>query len=493
MAAGNTYMSHEADDVTVVQQHTVFVELVLEDSDAVEEIHEFGAVVGLVKECKQQAEVFDNAVLWFNDQFLFGDKRLDDTERNVSDDDALGRQPPQRTYDHDGHVDEVQQDWEWEGDEKQPGFLGASELRERWGGCFIPDGFMHAIGHEDPYGYGGVAAQQEDPTGKDLIKSGPDTIRKLIDLDNSCNGCVFEYEATFYITDPNGIQWMVDKLVYPPAFGGDLFGSGGGEDCYDGSGLTGFEDPRSTGVHADECQDPDNGDGDENHRFDEEEENDTPLHRLEEKEKPIAEPLYTVHVQVDPATGTGFADEAPWRYADENPKETAPRKGMPYALDEDNPVYQLCKENQDLRDSARPCAIEYNFLIAIDFEAFDQYVGGNYQESNMTHGESHNNTAADGDSHPHNPKTKDRGPEHDHSTVDLDMFFYDKAPHFVQANPYWDESGAPPSVTDDCSTTADDENYSDERRSAVENRAVIVCNTSSDSGSFHMHDGSQTM
>src|SRR5919109_1533559 len=64
----------EAQGVVAIQQHSVFVEIVLEVRENVTQIHQFAAVVGLVKKCREARNIFDNAVLWFNDQFLFGNK-----------------------------------------------------------------------------------------------------------------------------------------------------------------------------------------------------------------------------------------------------------------------------------------------------------------------------------------------------------------------------------------------------------------------------------
>ncbi len=483
MAAGNTYMSHEADDVQVVQQHTVFVELVLEsdDVDGIDEIHEFGAVVGLVKECVMRGEgqQFDNAVLWFNDQFLFGTKNSTGGGDHHVPNDALGEQPPPREYDQKGQT------------EGEPGFLDAHELKERWGGCFIPSGFMHGISASAPYGTGSLSQTEGDAPGDtNLAPSGSEMVKQLIDLDNDCFGCIFEYEATFYITDPNNNRWMVDKLVYPVSLGGDLFASGGGEDCYDGSGISPVPDPRSTGVHADECEDDhanksSTDPGEDNHRSHDGTGD-------EQTVEPVVEPIYTVHLQVDPSTGTGFADEAKWAY------ETGEiRDGAPYPTKGDT-TWDLCKE-EHMRKEARPCAIEYNFLLAMDFAAFNSTTG-TYQQDNVRHGEGEDWNTHQGDSHPHNPdgetnedgdlKESDRGPEHHHSTVNVDLFFYEESPYFVTQHEYWDENGAPPEVDSECEEAID---ASEEQQDAVKNRAVMVCDTTSRHGDFHAHDGSQTI
>ncbi len=537
MAAGATYWSHEAEGVTAVQQHSIFVELILEVEEDVEQIHEFAAVVGLIKECRQQERIFDNAVLWFNDQFLFGDKANEDVNVTPPNPNAtLGVNPPNRTYNEDGSINEtLQNETHWEeqgwlgGDE---GFIGANTLHERWGGCFIPNGFAHAIGHNQPFGQYGISAQADvngnevanenqsaapdptppDPFGLGTPDSSVDIVKQLILLDNDCNGCIFEYESTFYTTDPNGVEWMVDKLVWPVSLAGDLFTTGSGEDCYDGSGLTGFQDPRSSGVHADECRDWKHSEAqnnESNHRYYDADSSDSPitgdLIEPDQSHVNLVEPLYTVHLQVNPETGMGYADEALWQY-----EEGHLRDGMPYAIEEENNNYELCR---DQLTDAHPCAIEYNFLLAIDFVAFqpsEQGAGaganegvsangsatgqfGNYQADSKTH-PSEDDNAAFGDSHPHNPVAPNATGPHAHSTVDLDVFFYERAPYFVESNPYWDENGAPPSVNADCSSTDEDpgdDPLAQQQQAAVENRAVMVCDTTADRG-YHLHDGSQT-
>jgi hypothetical protein len=480
----------EASGVETVQQHSVFVEIVVEEQDVEQEIHEFGAVVGLIKECKKVRNVLDNAVLWFNDQFLFGEKQIE--EKNVTED-ALGFNP----QDND--------------------LMQTNGETGRWGGCFTPDGFALAIGADYPFGVGyhddDLPDREEclDHQVNDNQTCVPpndnmDVVKQLIDLDNRCQGCIFEYQSSFFITDPNypnsfqDVRWLVDKFVYPLSVMGNVFQEGednvGNQgECSSGNGTIPISDPRDNYPHHDRCEDdvPRN-----NHECSQDDEDDCrPLPKSEsdgeETDKvdtTVVEPLYSVHLQVDWTSpeGMGFIDKAPWEY-----ETGASVKGMPISEDEDDPAYTKCKsdpiENHE-------CSIEYNFVLAVDFAAFDdtEDVPGENEvdEDGARHGEGQRPQpdAHEGNSHPHNPNQFSAGPNHKHDTVDLDIFFHEQAPHFVMENKYWDEHGSPPEMTEDCSTAAND--VSDERRSAVEDRTPIVCDVDSDSSQFHAHDGTET-
>lgn len=468
-AQQNQYLKEDqpptAEGVEAIQQHSVFVELVVEEKNEVNQIHKFAAVVGLVKKCVQERNVFDNAVLWFNDQFLFGDKK-NNTENKTTD-----RFNPNQTADGDT-------------------FLPRDGDRVRWGGCFIPKGFMHAIGAEDPYGTGSVI----DNIGN---------TKSLIDIDNTCGGCLFEYQSTFFVTDPNNHQWMVDKLVYPLSLNGNLFGENTNMDnCADdsNSSTTNFSDPRDDYPHHDRCEDNPQNDDRENHCNDGDVECNADSGEEGADEFDVMEPIFTVRIQVDPTSpyNSGFADEAEWQYDDGS---GVVRQGMPYPNSPSDGNYDFCQNNLD----PHPCAIEYNFMLSVDFEAFDSGLLGEdvppgedeVDEDGACHGAGaaqQSDDAEDGNSHPHNPNTTATSPKHCHDVVNLDLFYYDSAPHFVEANPYWDEFGAPPIPTDDCSdmlSTSANAQDAGMQESAIENRAPIVCDVTADQG-FHAHDGTQT-
>lgn len=529
-----------AEGVVAVQQHSVFVELIVEQNDTVRQEHKFAAVVGLVKECKEVRNVFDNAVLWFNDQFLFGTKANNRT--NVTSDFGFN---PNRSHNLSNPDD--------------PGFVRAQDNQERWGGCFIPNGFIHAIGQDDPYGLEqGVDADAGGTGEPGTVAAGGDGIgfvKNLIRQDNACNGCIFEYSGTFYITDPNGHGWMVDKTLYPVSFEGDLFQSSG--ECDEGNFL-GIQEPTDN-HHCDRAEDdgsaPPNAD---NHCFDGDAECDGSGSHDSHKVAgmTLREPLFSVHVQVDPDTRQGFADEAIWAYDSGDLRE-----GMPRYENADTPNYEPCRTLND----GTQCAIEYNFLIAVDFDSFDDF-GIDVEETNtnsnvssqgeneiIADGKEHGFQGADngdqawqGNSHPHNPNddhytpadTDGDGvnetcveasngipdvqdtidldgdgtegeadanndgvrddaenclnamnPRHKHDVVLLDMFFFDQAPWYIEQNPYWDEFGGPPTWDDQCENAAG--TPSDTQRAAVTARIPVVCDVTADDG-FHTHDGSQT-
>jgi len=481
----------EASGVTGVQQHSVFVEIIVEDKDGEEEVHKFAAVVGLIKKCKRVRNVFDNAVLWFNDQFLFGEKNNEQV-RNETPESALGVNPEDNNL------------------KKPNGETG------RWGGCYTPDGFAFAIGKDDPYGAGPVFASDEmaNATGREGCEQarasaadngyegnatagncGPlddnmDLVKRLIDLDQACAGCIFEYQSSFFISDPNmpdtfeDVSWIVDKMVYPVSVLGNLFQEGEDNIGNDGScesddGTVPVSDPRDSYPHHDRCDDRseqgnhDCSDGEACHN--------------ETQDAVLVEPLFAVHLQVD-SSGMGYVDQAPWTYEDGSDV-----KGMPITENPFDEAYEGCKTDQR---ASYECSIEYNFLLAVDFAAFDNGPTDSedeIRETDVRHGKGENPQpdAAAGNSHAHNPRTFDAGPQHAHDALTLDVFFYEEAPYFVTENAYWDENGAPPAVNEDCSGPEQD--VSDERREAIEVRTPIVCDTDEDGGEFHAHDGSETV
>ncbi len=395
-------------DITAVQQHTIFVELVIEEDregGVGQDITPFGAIVGLIKKCDRVAEEtsqFDNAVLWFNDQFLFGDKqsRSGGDENASAPEDALGENP-----------------------------IGS----QIWPGCWIPNGFAHATPSGEMEGAKTALAQQ---------KRGIDT---------------FEYDTSFYVTDPNGFSWLVDKYDYETMSTLPV-------DCDEAEDTPFADEPENTSVEE-ECESA-------------EEECDSVEEKCEETKfeasKAYCEDIeedgsglfcrsgetgtmWTVHLQVDPQTESGIIDMAPW--AKSNGEI---RSGMPY--------------NESVQNGS---GIEYDFLLAIDvFNGPDEV---------------HNNTtekgADEGYSHPHNPEVSEDSPGHLHETQELDVFYNESAPAFTEENDYWDEHGAPPSVNEDCSngTSGDPQ-----RDAAVASRTFEVCDRVDDAGRYHQHDGSQT-
>lgn len=559
----------KAEGLPAIQQHSVFVEIVVEETDNVEQIHQFAAVVGLVKKCKQVRNTFDNAVLWFNDQFLFGNKSK--ITKNVTPPSALGFNPRAEAGvgDRNG-VDEANftDDNRNNGTElgagsganeggnpDRDGFVSRQGMQERWGGCYIPNGFVHAIGSDDPYSTGNVTQYDtpvceddsvetdnvdcanedddqtpeseedgtekcdnddtgpvhdgdygnanderydtEDNEGTDskdgcpdggnqdiTLVNGPDSIeitKDLLDLDEDCEGCIFEYVGTFYITDPNNHRWMIDKFVYPldiaSTVGDDpthcdvySFSCGLSQErhndraeddgipegqFYDNNRTEGDSNPEvcdNEGQKEDpidqsdetqgcdgsnpggDCDEPnggqceDNNENFDNHCYDGANgectgSEDSHSDGQEGASFTTKEPLYTVHIQVDPwnPDRQGFPDESIWAYRDGQR-----RLGMPYPGDPaegaTNPMAQKCKdqatvtddemeydfleregaEGQDAApngDPANPpsgegreawadfrrgpvgatveCSIEYNFLITVDFQAFDDDPLGN--------------------------------------------------------------------------------------------------------------------
>lgn len=636
----------EARGLIAIQQHSVFVEIIVEVRENVTQIHQFAAVVGLVKKCKQVRNVFDNAVLWFNDQFLFGNKS--NRTVNVTPPNAMGRNPeriindseltdPNRnngsgTWDpatNGAEVDEVGGAPNEGGNPDRDGFVGIRPRTlpngtvvpanfERWGGCFIPRGFVHAIGADDPLSTGKVAEVNGITLGLNNIAN----VKSLLSLDRSCSGCIFEYAGSFYITDPNNHRWVVDKLIYPVDVAQFL---GVGEDPTDchanvdtlalACGLEAAERHRDrsedNGIpEGDTFDDPQADDGDckdagsangteencnenfDNHCYEDTNANecwvdddandptDTPGENT--TKFTTKEPIFTVHVQVDPwnPDRQGFPDEAIWAYR----QDSKLRLGLPYSENiSDGANGEKCHDLATIDGANRTagaastkadayefdnmqeeggagtdptlagpkaggydwaefrrgavgttveCAIEYNFLIAVDFEAFDDLPEVNVSGVIVTQedGEGENELIRDakehgdggadeadkswqGNSHPHNPTECDgldqdgdgetcdeeAGPKHKHDVVSLDLFFSPRAAYFVEQNPYWDHAnatdvimttGTPPVVDDQCKT-APFLPPSDYRRKAVEVRIPIVCDVDSVDG-FHLHDGSQT-
>jgi len=490
----------EASGVTAVQQHSVFIEIVVEDEEEPDEVHKFAAVVGLIKKCKQVRNVFDNAVLWFNDQFLFGDKR-NNVEENETEK-GLGSQPDLTAEELNATAEEK-------------GFVGESwNGTARWGGCYTPDGFAHAIGADDPFGTVNVEAggadenvsAEDTQTGIFSADDNRDVVKNLIDLDQRCNGCIFEYDSSFFVVDPNGHEWIVDKYLYPLSVMGNLFSSGQGDDCGDSesndtaSPFT-IDDPRE-GHDPNTCKD-DTEDDRDNHRGGSESGFADPA---------LYEPLFSVHLQTDTDTpdGLGFADQARFQYnatADDT-QATAERNGAIYP-GEDAQTREAC-ETTITPD--RRCSIEYNFLIAVDFAAFD---GGGTSTGDgdpsvtqrgenektgcaVEHGEggADNDTAYwQGNSHPHNPENRSASPNHCHSSVNLDIFFHSTAPKYTTDHQYWtDGAGTPVSWGPECNSEEDTETFSEgQDESAIDARTPLVCDDDSDAGEFHAHDGNQTI
>ncbi len=467
-----------ANDVPVIQQHAVFTELIVEENDTASSVTEFAAVVGLVKKCQQVDNVFDNAVLWFNDQFLFGQKHS--IRKNVTKNESMGFNP-NRTHDNSTLLNENRRNGTGQydpttgeiagaqngtgpdegGNPIRDGFIranGDSPLAERWGGCFIPNGFVHAIG-------GGTSS---------LVPGIEDAQAALESSNNDCDGdgCMFEYEGTHYVTDPNNHRWMIDRYTWNSA----------------------------AGPH----------------------------------------PWYTLHLQVDPWSPDrqGFPDEAIWTY-DETGRI---RLGLPYNEDPDgNPCHDEARVDGEKRfadsvfdhkadageydempreggtsqwaewrrgpiGNTVECSIEYSFLFAVDFASFE---GTAIDRGNIEDGDGENHVVAsdssEGNSHPHNPlecyrnggspgDECDPGPAHEHNEIALDIFFNTRAPWFTEQHPYWDQPterttvGEPPIVMPGCQDTI---NPNDPRRPAIQVRDPLVCDVLAFTG-FHLHDGSQT-
>ncbi|MDX1610723.1 MAG: hypothetical protein R3185_00025 [Candidatus Thermoplasmatota archaeon] len=682
-----------AEGVIGIQQHSVFVEIIVEQEVDREQIHQFAAVVGLVKKCKKVRNVFDNAVLWFNDQFLFGNKSVD--ERNVTPPDAMGYEPNQTLNVTDDMLDS---NYDAAGAPDRDGFASnqtidsngdgyPEEFYQRWGGCYIPDGFVHAIGADDPYTWNTVerdsATVNEQGTGVDADQNGSDDAsasgsagtggqtgattdrsvsasasasnetesfvdedeefstgfsvcdnicltKQLINLDNDCEGCIFEYVGTFYITDPNDHRWMIDKFVYPLDMAGYL---GFGDDptnCHLGAGFAcGLEADRhrdraeDDGIpensfyddgecedngrtvdpepnREDECadgnaddagtndgqqssQEPDShAQGNENfdnHCYDGPDGEECAADKSDPTDSPNSEslklttkePLYTVHIQVDPysPTNMGFPDEAIWQYRD-----GVNRLGMPYHEGDydangnhqaaPGSLAEFCHSEAVVTDPGpyKPegntveCAIEYNFLIAVDFEAFDDIgvdegidnglgsadVASGGENEIIRNAKDHGTGSADdsdkawqGNSHPYNPKECERvyadpseptstdghnwdeeglegnhgtpecqpstgadsGPQHAHDAVALDMFFHAKAPYFVMENPYWDNANETDTEQTHGTPPMVTEDCTDTTtatgyRSAAVQARIPIVCDVDAVDGYHLHDGSQT-
>ena len=641
----NVFINSESDEafaegVVAVQQHTVFLEIIVETRNNVTTVAHFAAVVGLVKKCREVRNVFDNAVLWFNDQFLFGNKS--NKTVNVTPPNAMGANPnrtinstnlldPNRNNGTDVYnpatggfeVDQIGTGPNEGGNPDRDGFIRAQDFKERWGGCFIPNGFVHAIGSDDPYSLGQLAradAKVEPDVGPPEVSAsqtvGVDNIavvRQLIELDNLCEGCVFEHVTSFFITDPNNHRWIVDKLVYPSVLetiSDDLFsltnchfGPSEGQtllpiagDCDTRTDQPGAYEDQPTQLQQLGIMNPT-----------------TDVRGDERLKITTREPLYTVHVQVDPwnPDRQGFPDEAIWAYREDGRL----RLGMPYTEDPNHFCHDAAEVGSGVRHApmgagggtnekadayeydlvaseggpaSEPppppapapnpdpsitsedwaeyrrgpvgntveCAIEYNFLLAVDFEAFDNvnhvsstvalprdtpdnlvsgapnapagaWANASSQDEGtgeneiVRRGKEHGTGGIDdadkawqGNSHPHNPQDChpppsgpgpcDSGPQHLHDLVVLDLFFSPRAPYFVEQNPYWDHynstdalvtAGIPPIWNVDCSDTQDP-NADPQRRDAILERRngkpAGRCDVSAVDG-FHLHDGTQTI
>ncbi len=419
LAAGHVYVNtgYIAEDHQLVQQHTVFVSLIKEEGEFPpdEEIIELGAVVGLVKECQTTLSKgpFDNAVLWLNDQFLFGNKTHFDERPVEMDTEKMGENP----------------DREHESVEGDEGFVEKNRddedrLMERHAGCWIPRGFMHAV-------------QSSGNNGE--------AVRAVIDADiddsnDSSPGSHCQYDVSFYVTDPNGNHWVIDRM-----------------DC---ASINGY--------------------------------------------------MYTSHLQVDPSSPhrQGFADRADWAYSDGTVRSGAPYMG-PGA-----DTWDECKDANQNGPTFDKCSIEYSFLLSI---TLDEHSGGR----TITHCDGDrsgdDNWALSGESHPHHPSDDehDCGPEHEHEAYNFDLIFHDRAPHWIEQRPYWDNAhtattthGTPPSVEfeldpDDehgkdttyvCSIPDDWEDPDAEpyqENNIREREWRYPCDSHADRG-FHAHDGTQT-
>ena len=503
LAAADTYLRAgtglQARGVAAVQQHTVFVEIVQQETvvEDVVQIHQFAAIVALVKNCVniRERRLFDDAVLWFNDQFLFGDKNRQSIVKNSTEvpgeSEALGgvmNNPAEDEFDRgeDGtnNTGDETPSWDSDGTLKFMRRFGASSGKPtgqngnsvggpgpgRWVGCFVPAGFLHAVGADDPYG---IAA-----SGTNNI----DIVENLIEVDHdpNCAGCVFSYVGSFYVTDPNGFNWLVDKHVYPAVVPHLLGMDCGGEtnlhvndrgafasgcdaeqhrdtEVQEDADCNGVDDgfPPPTTVPAprdDGCFAPDPGEQDgRNHCFEdsdteevcdanESDPTDTP--RQDSVKVTTYEPLYTVHLQVDGFDMQGIRDEAAWAW-----RSGVVRPGTPRW---EGDAGGFCPADNVLAE----CAIEYTAVIVVDFEAFDDLPLGpeGQNENTITRrGKTHGVGGADdadeskeGNAHPHNPTDDLSGPDcdpagagngtadeaecptrplHVHDTVTLDLFF----------------------------------------------------------------------
>lgn len=403
----------ELEHIQAVQQHTIFLEIILQKDQGPggPDVTPFAAIVGLVKKCDRQPDrqLFDNAVLWFNDQFLFGQKQAFQGDANQTPDSAIGENPPDA---------------------------------EIWPNCWIPNGFVHVVPN-------GTIDEAKQALRHEDDETGPTRLQR---------SSTFTYQGSFYVTDPNGARWLVDKFIY------------------------------NLPHHC--------------HRPGEDHDNDTPDNPCT-SDNLFANAfggsetgtMWTVHLQVDSQTQQGFRDQATWAY----PNGTL-RPGMPYnASTQDDP-----NTSEDERVTEPP--VEYDFLIVVD--EFPQ-------RGSTVHNESNDAPAWQGNSHPHRGKdnqTKtDNGnciagsdgigdqqqgcapatPGHQHTTGTFSVFFNKSAPDFVENNPYWNEDGAPPPVTEDCGTgTSGDP----QRDAAIQarNDSFIVCDRQAPS-SFHAHNGSETI
>lgn len=430
-----------AEGVELVQQHSVFVELIMEENehDDKDVIDNFGAVVGLVKQCKMQDRgMFDNAVLWFNDQFLFGTKE-EKEERN-----PMGINP-NRTHDSvAGEGGFVHENYDANGD-----------LIERWGGCWIPVGFAHAFqsaGNDPDAVREAIEADHVEETQCDIVL---ESLKEDRDIDTGEEGeTVCETEDgqvirvggtdrgskcgaindnhSHYVTDPNGFQWVIDV-----------------SDCDD---IEGF--------------------------------------------------LYTVHLQVDPSTNQGIADRADWAYTDGTLRQGAPIAGPdddiwqeckdagPLGPDKCTLEYSfLLAINLDLHSPTRgeddPLAPEH----CPEGERFDD-------RNWALEGESHPHNPEEnecGDTHTHptldmDIMFHDKAPAWIHDNPYWDSEDTDQT---TTGTPPEVQFGSGPGNWDDCMPQSINAESSYQEDAIWDRNFRHPCDSVQDRG-FHAHDGSQT-
>jgi hypothetical protein len=407
-----TYESMRATSVQGVQQHTIFLEMIVESEREGDNIEPFAAIVGLVKKCnrvKDQSQ-FDNAVLWFNDQFLFGQKSSGG-DTNETPETAIGENPPDA---------------------------------DLYPNCWIPNGFAHVVPS-------GELEEAEHAIEREDAGDGT-TFRGV-----AVSGTTFQHRGSYYVTDPNGASWVVDKFTYEMS-----------RHCHEPG--NGTEDET-----AETCQT----------------ESDSFL-----QTSGVYGTLYTVHLQVDSQTQQGFRDVATWSYPDGEL-----RSGLPHNESvEDDPA---TAENERQTEPS----IEYDFLVAVD-------LGGG---GSVVHNDTEGGESREGNSHPHRGKDnqtrnndgtcsdgsdgvgdEQQGcapstPRHEHDTQDFDVFYNKSAPNFVEENRYWTEDGTPPSVSEDCQTgTSGDAERDEAIEARANNGGWIVCDPQVDTP-YHKHDGSETI
>ena len=484
---GRTPGDGSADDVVAVQQHATFVEIITQgEGDKQENVTEFAAVVGLVKKCKRVDNVFDNAILWLNDQFLFGNKsnfhgnatanasrqgydpvrvHTNETLYNENRENGTGRYDPETgTYEADENGTGPNQG----GNPVREGFIRGRDLQERWGGCYIPNGFLYAV-----------------PSGQSS------SVKSLIDTDHDCDGCLFVYDGTFYVTDPNDHRWMIDRFsvggtpVYTVHLQTDPWNPDG--QGFPDEAIWAYREDGRLRVGMPYNEDPD--------------------HLCHDEATVYGEERYNLTGIQEPA---GHANWTSPHDHDEDGEQGGEQPGDAWRPYRRGPLGNTVE-----------CAIEYNFLVAVAFDGFSS-------AGTVAHGEGRgddSNRAWRGNAHPSNPERErcevrddgmpyphttacrelqpgERGwggPPHDHTTVRMDLFFDERGPFFTEGNPYWDFAnqtyepmthGTPPRVNETCATAVGIA-PSDYRAQAVTARTPLVCDVTADTG-FHLHDGSQT-